>query len=163
MMKSIKSNIILLVGLQIVSVTARAEQLTFLDIARDASGEVMYMKRSDAVQYCANLEAHLPSARELAQLSMSLGAKGIVDTCHSVQDCYEIGSIQNTDGSEDKFYFSFSGYQRPAGELGNNWFWSSSVTRFNPYIAFVLDGRPGYIETADGINYRLAVRCVVGP
>lgn len=53
---------------------------------------------------------------------MSLGAKSIVDSCDYDKNCFKVIDIKNIDGSKDEFYFSYSGYQRPAGDLGNNLF-----------------------------------------
>ena len=135
---------------------------TFLDIVKDADGSVKYMNQYDAVQYCAAQGAHLPSARELARLSMSLGAKGISEVTAPKPDIsyYKI-SAKNADGSLDEFYFSYVGYQRPTSELGNNWFWSSSVGSVNSDFGFLLSGYGG-----DVFNYyrnsRVPVRCVAG-
>jgi len=49
----------------------------FGDIVRNSDGTISYMNQHDAIAYCANLGMHLPSARELAQLSASLGVQGI--------------------------------------------------------------------------------------
>ena len=132
----------------------------FLDIVKNADGRVKTMNQAYAMQYCASQGAHLPSARELAQLSMSLGAKGIVDSCDSSDNkCYPIKAI-NADGRADSFNFSCAGYQRPEGELGNNWFWSSSVnSNFSDY-AFYLSGDNGYVVYVR--NDIVAVRCVSG-
>ncbi len=117
------------------------------------------MSQSDAVHYCASQGAHLPSARELAQLSTSLGAKGIVDGCGSTDiSCYSVKAT-NTDGNEDRFDFSSAGYRRPEGELGSNWFWSSSTHPRISAFAFFLNGSDGdvvYIYR----NGLYAVRCV---
>lgn len=133
----------------------------FLDIVKNADGSVKTMNQADAIQYCASQGAHLPSARELAQLSMSLGAKGIVDACDSSDSsCYSVKAT-NADGSSDNFNFSYAGYQRPAGELGNNWFWSSSVYSNHSDFAFGLNGNFGVVVSAyRSSNY--AVRCVSG-
>ncbi len=140
---------------------------TFLDIAKNAAGPKL-MTQPAAVEYCqdpSNVQqpAHLPSARELAQLSMSLGAKGIVDTCGKDQNCYKISNIQNSDGSKDEFYYSYSGYQRPPGDLGSNWFWSSSVYSGYSYYAFDLNGDVGDVDSGhrNRDNF-IAVRCVSG-
>ena len=87
------------------------------------------MNQYDAVSYCANQGMHLPSARELAQLSASLGAAGISETPKG----YYLVSAKNADGKVDNFYFNYSGYKRPQGDLGNNWFWSSSVSSYDFY------------------------------
>lgn len=142
--------------------SGQAATPAFLDIARNADGSVKsIMDQADAIHYCANQGAHLPSARELAQLSMSLGAKGIVDACdRSDKKCYSVKAT-NADGSSDNFNFSYAGYQRPAGELGNNWFWSSSVFSNFSGFAFVLNGYYG--DVVYDVRYvNFAVRCVSG-
>lgn len=136
---------------------------SFLDIARDMNGKVMYMNQSEAIKYCANQGAHLPSARELAQLSMSLGAKGIVDSCgYDKRTCYKVDSIENADGSKDEFYFDYSGFEIPTGDLGDKWLWSSSVKSFNPDFAFVFHRHFGSIVYENGNYNNFAVLCVAG-
>jgi uncharacterized protein (TIGR02145 family) len=138
----------------------------FLDIAKNADGSPNLMPQSEAIAYCKDPNqvpqpAHLPSARELAQLSTSLGAKGIVDKCEgSDQKCYTISAI-NVDGSQDTFNFSYDGYQRPSGELGKNWFWSSSVSSYYSYSAYYLYGVNGSVYYDYRYDYN-AVRCVSG-
>jgi hypothetical protein len=61
----------------------RIQTPSFLDIARNGDGSVKLMSQKEAFDYCANRGAHLPSARELAQLSMSFGARGILPSCDS--------------------------------------------------------------------------------
>ncbi len=131
----------------------------FLDIVRDSDGSVKTMTQGDAIQYCSKRGAHLPSARELAQLWEILGAKGIVDSCRSDDKCYTI-EILNVDGTSDSFYFSYAGYQRPSGELGNNSFWSSSVYSDSLDYAFFLNGEVGNVG-GSGVYFN-AVRCVSG-
>lgn len=133
---------------------------TFLDIARNADGSVKYMYLADAIQYCSDQGAHLPSARELAQLSMSLGARGIVDSCGSDSECYPV-KANNADGSSDSFNFSYARYQRPAGDLGDSWYWSSSVYPGFLGGAFHLSGRHGFLDAFNRFR-KYAVRCVSG-
>ncbi len=144
---------------------------SFLDAAKNAHGSVDYMTQSDAIQYCANQGARLPSARELAQLSMRFGAKGIVDTCGTDRNCYKVSDIKNLDNSKDEFYFSFSGYGRPDKDLSTKWFWSSSVSSIKPNIAIVLHGGDGDLieygnriaQSGDEFSTDLsAVICVAG-
>jgi hypothetical protein len=135
---------------------------TFLDIAREADGKVKYMTQTEAVQYCIHRGAHLPSALELAQLSMSYGAKGIVDSCGPKEEnCYQVRAA-NDKGEPDWFYFSYAGYNRPAGDLGSNWFWSSSVQSGDSYVAFGLNGYDGGIGFGGHRSSKFAVRCVSG-
>ena len=133
---------------------------SFLDIARNGDGSVKRMTQPEAIEYCANQGAHLPSARELVQLSMSFGARGIVDSCSQDNQCYRILAT-NAEGSQDEFYFSYAGYQRPVGDLGNNWFWSSSVFSLTHDYAFSLYGDGGEVDYDYRYDFN-AVRCVAG-
>ncbi len=105
----------------------------FLHIARNADGSVKYMNQNQAIQYCLGQGAHLPSAREWAQYSFMLVAEGIlevdfVDSNLGGRPPVGYSLINAKDfltGSSDAFYFNLTGYQRPEGELGDNWFfWS---------------------------------------
>jgi hypothetical protein len=126
----------------------RAGQLpTFLDIPTRASGiaqgRAKLMNYRDAVQYCSSQGARLPSARELARYSMSLGAKGFPETgeLSKGEISFDYVEVVNADGTEDSFYFSRVGYQTPAGHLRQNAFWSSSVYSgwsTPPYLMVVL-------------------------
>lgn len=148
----------------LVSAAALADQKAteFLDVARDGSGKVIEMTKSNAVEYCKSKGAHLPSARELAQFPRSLGAWGISGyRCGSTeQTCYLVSDIQNADGSKDEFYYSYSEYSRPDNDLGHNWFWSSSVNSKNSSYAIGLSGYYGQITYLRFIKN--AVLCVVG-
>jgi hypothetical protein len=146
----------------LVCAPALADQMPrFLEIAKNADGSVKYLDQAAGRQYCSTHRAHLPSARELAKLSMSYGAKGIVDACASDDDCYSVTAI-NADGRFDSFNFSIAGYQPPAGDLGSNWFMSSSVgDEPYGYGFFGLRGETGYVFSVDRA-YSGAVRCVSG-
>jgi hypothetical protein len=130
-----------------------------------------------AVEYCASQGMHLPSARELAQIASRwctpelagkepCGAAGISETA---KDGYVYVPTLSADGKADKFYFSSAGYMRPAGDLGENSFWSSSydwfdVGAYKPSI-FFLSGNHGGLGGRLGGERRpvkLAVRCVRG-
>ena len=116
------------------------------------------MTQAAAIRYCANQGARLPSIRELAQLAMSHGAKGIVDTCYgSGHRCYSVNAT-NADGSSDKFKFIYAGYRRPEGE--DKWFWSSSISKIGS--AFGLDGGSGVVDSDVRSIFPAAVRCVSG-
>ena len=132
----------------------------FLDIAKDAYGKVKFMNQANAVQYCSAQGAHLPSARELAQLAMSLGAKGIVDSCGSENKCYSVKAT-NANGSSDSFNYSYAGYETPDGDLGKYWFWSSSVNSNYSDNAFYFIGDNGYVDNYYRNNFN-AVLCVSG-
>ncbi len=164
-----KKHLFLIVSALVVSGVAQAGQAPqFGDIVRNSDGSILYMSQFDAVDYCANQGMHLPSARELAQLSQSLGARGIKEDYEFPGPAayYNPGYIpvngKNSDGKIDSFYFDFHGYNRPAGDLGNNWFWSSSVNRYYIGDAFILDGRDGDVFRFPQSVSHVAVRCVAG-
>ena len=132
------------------------------------------MTYENALNYCSNLEPkgsqHLPSARELALLSASLGAKGILEVDEykakkaageNVSDYYLVDT-QKADGSlDDQFYFNPSGYKRPAGELGQEGIWSVSISPRYPEGVFTLNaenGAVGYYWFRRDVM--TAVRCV---
>lgn len=138
----------------------RAAQMpTFLDIAKNADGSLKYMNHADAIQYCSSQGAHLPSARELAQLSKSFGARGIVRSCGLDKKCLSILAI-NADGTSDSFNYSYAGYQRPSGDLGDGWFWSSSVLPVVSNGAYGLNTDYGAIDVGV-VDHDSTVRCVL--
>jgi hypothetical protein len=131
----------------------------FGDIVRNADGSIRYMNQADAINYCASQGQHLPSARELAALSQSMGAAGISETAKN--GYYQVNA-RNADGKTDSFYFSSEGYNRPAGDLGNNPFWSSSIPLINPADnGLNLVGQDGSISGYFR-TYYFAVRCARG-
>lgn len=126
------------------------------------------MTQKNAIDYCVSVGAHLPSARELAQLSRSQGAKGILSDSEYVTEkrgsdkgkAYQI-TAKNLDEKIDNFNFSYAGYQRPSDSLGNHWFWSSSVNPYDSYYAFYFYGVIGVVDIDVRDNFS-AVRCVAG-
>jgi hypothetical protein len=98
-----------------------------------------FMTQDEAIQYCASTRnAHLPTPRELAELAMSYGARGILEVDyvaeHGLPD-YPLGAIwrivdsKNLDGSVDRFYFSDAGFVLPPqlAKYGFVALWSSSL------------------------------------
>ncbi len=116
--------------------------LDFLRSPRDFS--VRHLYHDEAIYYCNKQGNHLPTARELAQYAMSLGAKGIAEFADGKPDdsYYRVDATQ--DGFNgiyfDRFYFSAEGYQHPEGEFGENEIWSASSNSYarvsNTWIAF---------------------------
>ena len=152
------------------------------DIAKDKNGKVLIMNQYDAEKYCANLEKdgktdwRLPTVREQALLSQSMGAKGIKETQFAeIKSSDARVSAEITQMGKDNyypiykknaagdtvvdFYFNYSGYQKPDGDLGQNWFWSSSVHPYDSSFAYVLSGRYGSVSY-DSRDDSHAVRCV---
>lgn len=113
----------------------------------------------EAERICRDRNMRLPTARELALVvQYEHGAEGISET---KKDEYRL--IRGTDGAgnPDHFYFSNKGYKRPAGHLGNHWFWSSSVHPDGSNNTYKLDGYDGEIyDVSRTFTYFNAVRCV---
>jgi len=128
------------------------------EIERNTDGSIRYMRQAGAINFCASKGQHLPSARELAQLATSMGAVGISETA---KDGYYQVSAKNADGKVDSFYFSYAGYNRPAGNLGSNWYWSSSVDASVSGGGFALYGDVGVVDV-DSRDDISAVRCARG-
>jgi hypothetical protein len=155
--------------------TAGVSKPVLLEAVRYNDGRIMTMTQSQAFAYCASIGAHLPTAREFAQYTMTLGAKGIAEINARKSDgnlvgrpdnSYEGIVYRNLDGTRDAFYYSMSGYQAPEGDLGKQGFWTSSVSHQvlpdYPY-AYVLFGNYGALgESNRGYGFDYAVRCVSG-
>ncbi len=84
---------------------------TFMSVARNDNGTVKFMNQDEANRYCQNQGARLPTARELARLAKTFGAKGIVNTCESNNSKCKLIETESMDGTTDKFYFDTSGFQ----------------------------------------------------
>ena len=125
----------------LICLPALADQLpvpAFLHLARNADGSPKLMTQQAAIEYCQdpnNIQqpAHLPSARELGQIAMTLGKNnGFVDS--QCKHCLPFHA-KNVDGTLDNFYFSWEGYHKPARDVydldpkdfGRQTLWSSSV------------------------------------
>ena len=152
------------------------------EIVRNPDGSVRIMDWQAATQYCTQVHQRLPSAREYAELSISLGAKGIresaykgvdygeneavfkalkEETKNNQREGYSLSVIKATSVNETKnsleldFYFCSAGYQRPAGDLGLFGFWSST----KGYDSYIFNGLTGGIETDYELRWN-AVRCI---
>jgi len=134
-------------------------------ILHNADGNIRYMNQYEAMKACP-VGTHLPTIRELAEESQSRGARGILEVIQVNPDIvpagyYKISAI-NPNGQKDEFYFNYEGYKDPTGDLGNNWFWSSSVNPYYSHVAFDLFGGYGYVY--DNLRYYSdhAVLCIPG-
>jgi len=140
------------------SVPLRIEVPELGEIVRNADGSVRLMNHYEAEAYCQKQGSRLPTARELGLVSQSLGAKGFRETEYPnvpINNSREVmlemsrmysdgyGEVYTWNSAGEKvvdFYFGYSGYKRPAGDLGYYAFWSSSVV--DPF-AYDLDGYYG--------------------
>ncbi len=156
--------------LGVVSAHAADSLCNYFDesgICRDANRSIIHMRHYEAsgtqpstgekvtLDACeAAGKGHLPTIREFAMESQAKGAKGIleisqVDPNHIPAGYDKITSI-NANDKEDEFYFNHDGYKQPAGDLGNNWFWSASVFGNETSFAYILNGESGSLK----IGYR---------
>jgi len=129
------------------------------EVTPELTGILTGVSQYEAERICRNEGMRLPTARELALVAQSLGAEGISET---KKNGYYLVKGSDSIGNPDHFYFSNKGYKRPAGELGNKWFWSSSVHPVYSNSAYRLNGNHGYIYdyNRSNYNYNYAVRCV---
>lgn len=155
-------NKLLALGL-LVSSMAHAQAVPDLtDVIRKPGGNhVITMTQFEARDYCLAQGQRLPTVREFALYSQSLGAQGISETA---QEGYDLVRGSDPDGNPDYFYFNSTGYESPGGVLGYFWFWSSSVNPGDPRLAYGLDGDSGATtnDYRNNDNYR-AVRCIRRP
>ena len=162
---SMKSKfLLLLASIFMVSAGAHADTVDQDGVLRDEQGKVLIMNQADAIKDCSQHGMHLPSIHELAKIGQDLGAKGILELSQvesgKVPDGYYKISAVNPDGTKEEFYFNYDGYKRPEGDLGNNWFWSSSVNSDYSFSGYYLYGNSGYVYHYR--SYYNAARCVVG-
>jgi len=152
----------------------------FTDLARDKDGSVLNMSQYDAEAYCGGQKLRLPSARELAMISVSRGALKLRETAFpetsskDVAVAFEIRRMRSTGFSVFyrpnaagqpvvDFYFQPTGYQISADDIGLNIFWSSSLkpnASLEPEKAAAFVGETGGVGYYDRSEYLFAVRCV---
>ena len=165
--------IFITLGLLVLSLQASAskEQLgcegspEFMSIAKNNDGSVNYMSEPDAYSYCSARGGHLPTAQELVQLSTCFGAKGIVLECERSDFKCSALTVSHDYGSvflgNFGFRYSSAGYQQPAGDIGRNFFWTSSLKNWPAPGGFLLfDGYLGRLEINEKKTDRFAVLCV---
>ena len=167
----------LVAGAQLFSLRADCAELG--EIVRNANGSVRPMTQYHAEIYCKEHGTRLPTAREFAVYSQRLGARGIRETAYpgvAYSNAAVQAEISQMDGSgygpiyvyvprsgqsAVDFYYAYGGYQRPAGDLGSHWFWSSSIYPDNPDLAYGLVGDFGYFFWGNRSNTSSLVRCVL--
>lgn len=151
------------------------------DIVKNPDGSVRHMNQHDAEKYCLAQGSRLPTAKELAKyaqdnhtakgihakakhLGLSVDSDAVKAEINQMdRDGYCAIYTKNSSGQKVvDFYFKNGGYQRPAGELGNYFFWSSSVHPDSSNYAYALYGVSGHIydPSRSYSDYFSAVRCV---
>lgn len=153
------------------------------DVARDAQGRIRSMDHYEAVIYCHQQGMRLPTPRELAMHSQSLGAIGIRETAypgatvrnselqdeifHMRRDGYHpVYTASSSVYAAVDFYFNYGGYRRqvddPVREVRDYWLWSSAVHPESHFLAYGLGGESGNVSTQIRLfNYdKGVVRCV---
>jgi hypothetical protein len=127
-----------------------------------SSSELLTHKES--VQFCSDLGRHLPSAREWAVISVTLGAKGIVSSCdnfdRSIYFCHT-RELENSDGTKDTFDYVPTGIR--SSSKPHIWAWSSSIILDDPQdTAVFFSLTTGQIGSTYIKNFAYAV-CVANP
>lgn len=143
------------------------------EIEQTPDGRPLKMSQYEAVRYCQQKGKRLPTIRELALLSQSLGAKGIRETAYPesstknqlVQD--EIARMKK-DGYDEvvykkgrrgsvkvDFYFNSTGFPNFGSPLGYGWFWASSIgPSFNMCYFLNSNGTLGFYYPSDENHVR---------
>ena len=148
----------------------------YSDLARDTDGSILNMSQYDADAYCKSRNSRLPTARELAHISMRMGSSRIRETVYpdvsskdmavSVEieqmrkEGFSVFYRPNAAGQPAvDFYFQASGYHVPAGNLGLNYFWSSSLEpssrrgNVKPQNAAAFNGETGSLNYYNRSSY----------
>ena len=93
-----------------------------------------------------NSNYQLPTARELVLDAIARKALSSDAISETKKDGYYLVKGSDRAGKPDHFYFNNDSYKRPAGELGNKWFWSSSsVPPYYSTDAYIFAGTTGYV------------------
>lgn len=147
---------------QLVS-SAEANYLDPEGILRNDDGAIVYLNQHQANKACPE-NTQLPSARQMAIISQSRGAKEILELAQvkngTVPEGYYKISAINIDGSKDEFFYNHEGYQNPGGTVGTDWFWTSSIFVDDTNQAFYLGGSSGFIGQDFRRFYLSAVLCL---
>lgn len=138
-------------------------------VLRDEEGLLLRSSQEGAAKACAARGMRLPTFRELAELAVTRGAKGIIETSDFTPEhhgkAYFLVKPLNPDGFQDAFYYNSIGYKEPVFQAARAEFWSSSTC-----VNCVIGGEGGNsaysmdAETGDArdryADVTLAVRCV---
>lgn len=148
-------------------------------MAKIADGSIQAVDHFMAIQYCDNHKMRLPTAREWAIHSQSLGAKGIRETRYADvprsdqrviterdrmigEGYYPTYRLNSTKQIVVDFYFNEAGYRRPTGPQGDYFFWASSVVPSLPNYAYGFNGPNGRIYISDrSTRYSNSAHCLV--
>ena len=165
----------LLAGVALTASRASAQERTApaLGDNDDAAHSVPHMTQVAAEHYCRVRRSRLPTARELALVSVSHGACDILSPseyashqgtvrCPKSNYYHTRVGVSSQEPAGDDFYFSADGYRQPSGDEGNDFFCSSSVhpvVSSGAYGFLVVSGHDGGVYARDSYVVS-AVRCV---
>lgn len=127
---------------------------------RDREGNLIKLNYGGAIRACPK-GTHLPSIREYARLTQSLGAMGVlevsqVDVNH-IPAKYELQSWKVSEKKRDAFYYNHNGYPVD-NKLVDVWYWTSSEEADSDLIYVMYDdGGFFYYDRSE----EFAVRCAV--
>ena len=149
-------------------VTANTE--TILLCLGTELGAPCLMTQSQAAEYCAGKNAHLPTSRELVAFSVAFGARGVLEVADVAKrpnstppvGYYLVASI-NPGNERDDFYFSHEGYDAQRAGTEGERLWTSSIVPTHTDFAHVFYGDwggGGGKSEEHRRNFRNAVRCV---
>lgn len=118
------------------------------DFIRNKDGSVKTkINQFEASAECKRRGSRLPTARELVKEAEKYGGKLLEVSDYEDKkipdgfvknDFHKVTSIENE--KTDTFYYSYAHYQRPKGDIGYYWTWSSSLHPDNDYFAHFFFG-----------------------
>lgn len=147
------------------------------DIFKRDNGTVIYTTKTLAEKRCEKQGLRLPTFRDYAEYAISFGAK-IRESGHkgvnsndpkvapeiiqNMQDGFELQTARLSENGRDviDYYYSNKGYTRPAEEMEESCFWTTTpALDFGSWSFSVFCNRDGKKSTASQ-NASLAVRCI---
>jgi len=113
-----------------------------------------------ALEYCASIGNHLPSAKEFIQFAKSNGAIGLEPPDDSIHIGYMYFTTDEVNGIRDQFNYTNAGFI-PTSDF--NSYWSSSVYHGNLDHVYTYKGQDGSMSAENGLRITgNAVRCAIG-
>ncbi len=119
---------------EVVRKSAASSQ--FCPSARE--GETCLMTWTQAIEFCRNQKAHLPTAREYANLVKSRGTQILEVSAQATPPAgFYLVDCQNPGGNHDSFYMNHSQYKRSNSESVGHLLWTASFPPQHPQYAHV--------------------------
>jgi hypothetical protein len=148
------------------SLKARVER-RLAELLNEVTSELTGILNTGLIHYeaeriCKEKNMRLPTARELVLEAIARKVLPLDAISETRQAGYRHIRGTDAEGNPDDFYLNDEGYQRPEGNLGRFWVWSSSLIPDDSLYAYIFGGYSGDVSRAVRSIYNSysAVRCV---